>query len=715
MGIVSNAMLILSGVYLALGSLYLRFWLDKRSRRDYLAFSLFALSITLVAWFELGALHSQTPEEYLFYAWWNFLIGVLVTLSLAWFAYVYLRGRRWLFWTYCAFRLLGVVVHLILSNGINFREITSVGRVNVFGEALSYPIAVPNGWMILPHLSHILLLVFCIDASIRTWQRGERRRALVFGTGVVLSRAIASIVSIGVLWGSLHLPFFASFSIIFVIAATLYELNYDMHRAAMLAEKLEERDARLTETLDQLQLSAAAANVGFWTRKVGEGMVWLSEKAGDVWGFPSEMQVNVDDVFQNIHPADREPYMTNIREVEEWKNEYQIEYRFLSSDGDVRWIHSRGKVEVIDGSRIIRGAIVDITKLKMAEARLIETLEQLQLSASAANVGMWTSKIDEEEIWASEKAGEILGLRLGEEITRKDLFQHIHPSDHSLFFNTARELEEGKNEFQIEYRIMLKDGNVRWVHSRGKVEEVDGSRVIRGAVVDITKLKTAEGIVRELSHKLINAQEKERARLARELHDDLSQSIALLSVQLTILHNEPRDLEYVQDQLKQYISDLGRLSGDVRRISHELHPAILSQLGLEASLHNFCVDLAAAHSLEIDFEADELSGKLPEDVSLCLYRVTQESLQNVIKHSAATSAHVRIKSENAAICLSVSDNGNGFDPEAAKEKEALGLLSIDERVRAVKGQAKIISAVGEGTKIEVRIPVGPVSDEFSQN
>src|SRR6478736_3159970 len=189
----------------------------------------------------------------------------------------------------------------------------------------------------------------------------------------------------------------------------------------------------------------------------------------------------------------------------------------------------------------------------------------------------------------------------------------------------------------------------------------------------------------------MNAQEKERARLARELHDDLSQSISLLSVQLTLLRNEPRDLDYVQDQLDQSISDIERLSRDVRRISHELHPAILDQLSLEAALKNFCSDLAAAHSVRIDFEAEDLPRDLPLDISLCLYRVTQESLQNVIKHSAATSAKVRIVSVDGKVHLVVSDNGNGFDSASAKIKDALGLINIDERVRAVKGMANIIS------------------------
>src|SRR5204863_8762545 len=125
--------------------------------------TLCCLSVTLYSWFELCMMHSQTPQEYLFYTWWNFLIAIFNTLTIAWFAYENLRGRRWLFFSYCAFRLLGLVVHLTMPNGINFSEVTSVGRMTVLGETLSYPIAVPNPWMILPHLSHFLLLIFCLD------------------------------------------------------------------------------------------------------------------------------------------------------------------------------------------------------------------------------------------------------------------------------------------------------------------------------------------------------------------------------------------------------------------------------------------------------------------------------------------------------------------------------------------------------------------------
>ena len=578
-------------MYLALGLIYLRFWWAERGRTAYFAFAIACISYMLFSWFELGMLTAATPEEYIFYTWWAFIPGTVGLIAIAWFGVVHLQGRKWLFWTYSSLRILALILHLFMANGLHFLEVTSLAHRTVLGETLTYPLSVPNPWMALSHVCHVLLIIFFLDASVRCWRRGERRQALVFGTGTILFGTAVLLWGPLVLWGVVSFPIMASFSVLFFIVAMLYELNYDMHRAAMLTEQLEERDARLTETLDQLQLSAAAANVGMWTRKIGDENIWVSEKAGEIWGFPSGDQFRREDFLRNIHPADREHFISNVRE-----------------------------------------------------------------------------------------------------------------------------LDEGKNEFQLEYRVLTEDGKFRWIFSRGKVDSVNGDRFIRGAIVDITKLKTAEEAIHDLTGKLMNAQEKERARLARELHDDLSQNIALLAIQLATLRNEPKDLAYVKDQLDQFVSDVKRLSVDVHRISHELHPARLSQLGLETALRGVCRELSAAHALEIDFEAEDLPRDLPEDISLCLYRVTQESLQNVIKHSSATWANVQIKLGNGEVRLSVSDNGKGFDPWATKAKgEALGLISIDERVRAVNGDATVTSTVGVGTKIEVRIPVENSSEDGIRN
>ncbi len=224
---------------------------------------------------------------------------------------------------------------------------------------------------------------------------------------------------------------------------------------------------------------------------------------------------------------------------------------------------------------------------------------------------------------------------------------------------------------------------------------------------DITSRKRAEEEAHELSAKLMNAQEKERARLARELHDDLSQSLALLSIQLQSLARDGNDAVSLRDEVSDLTKQIQRLSSDVHRISHELHPAKLNQLGLVAAMRGFCREIGDAHGINIQFESRNVPRDLPGDVALCLYRIAQESLQNVCKHSGAGIVNVNLERSDGGICLVVSDNGCGFDPSAEKTNESLGLISMEERIRAVSGTVTIDSVIGSGTKIEASVPLPP--------
>jgi PAS domain S-box-containing protein len=338
-------------------------------------------------------------------------------------------------------------------------------------------------------------------------------------------------------------------------------------------------------------------------------------------------------------------------------------------------------------------------------AYLTETLEQLEMAAAAGNVGMWTRSVDGEILWASEKAGEIWGFSNGERFTQADLVELLHPDDHERVMSCVQALTSGKEEYQIEFRIVAKGGTLRWVQSQGRIEKVNGTPVVRGALVDITKQKMAETAVRQLSHKLITAQETERARVALELHDDLNQNIALLSIQLGMLQKQPKDLDFVTGQLGQFMSDVERLSKDVHRISYELHPAKLTQLGLEAAVRGFCREFAEKHEVVVDFVAENIRSDASMDIELCLYRITQESLQNVIKHSKAQTVSVTINCDDEEIVLTIVDDGKGFDINSVKPNGGLGLISIDERAKHVDGTAVIRSMPGKGTTVEVRIPV----------
>lgn len=345
-------------------------------------------------------------------------------------------------------------------------------------------------------------------------------------------------------------------------------------------------------------------------------------------------------------------------------------------------------------------------KLASTEAIIQDDAESLRLSASAANLGLWKRNLADDTVAATDEWYRLLGYEPGTKLTFHDYLEMIHPDDRERVEAALRAVTEGGEEYATEYQITLANGETRWISSIGKAEIVNGvPRFLRGVSVDITKRKLAEQAAHELSGKLISAQEKERARLARELHDDLSQSLALLSIQLQTLGTKPSDSGAIRKHVDQLTEQIQRLSTDVHRISHELHPSKLSQLGLEAALRGFCREAGSARGIKTRFESQNFPRVLPNDISLCLYRIAQEALQNAGKHSDASLVNVSLSVEDGVIKLVVADNGCGFDPDTVRTNGSLGLISMDERIRAVDGKLTIQSVPDAGTKIEARVPL----------
>jgi signal transduction histidine kinase len=211
-----------------------------------------------------------------------------------------------------------------------------------------------------------------------------------------------------------------------------------------------------------------------------------------------------------------------------------------------------------------------------------------------------------------------------------------------------------------------------------------------------------------LSGRLITAYEDGRRRLAQAMHDDLSQRIALLAVELELLGQQPPDApEQIKERTDVLSSDVKALAADVHRTAHALHPVTLDRLGLAAATSAHCRDVERAYAIAIQSECRDVPRWLPPDVALCLYRVTQEALHNVVKHSGAKRAAVELTAADGEMCLSVSDDGKGFDVEAARDGAGLGLLSMRERVRLIHGRIEWRSQPGAGTRVDVRVPLPP--------
>jgi signal transduction histidine kinase len=209
-----------------------------------------------------------------------------------------------------------------------------------------------------------------------------------------------------------------------------------------------------------------------------------------------------------------------------------------------------------------------------------------------------------------------------------------------------------------------------------------------------------------MSRKLLRAQEQERSRIARELHDDINQRLALLSVEIQRMR-EANPITY--GELRSRMDELGKrtseISAVVQSLSHELHSSKLEYLGLASAMKGFCREFGDKHKAEVAFDSEGMPATVPHEISLCLFRVTQEGLQNAVKHSGVRRFEVKLNGSPTEIHLTIRDSGVGFDPELAKGAQGLGLISMQERVSLVKGTISINSKPHSGTEINVRVPL----------
>ena len=266
--------------------------------------------------------------------------------------------------------------------------------------------------------------------------------------------------------------------------------------------------------------------------------------------------------------------------------------------------------------------------------------------------------------------------------------------------------------YELDLQAVRSDGTKLWLTSRGEaVVDASGHPIyLRGTTQDITQRKLSEEALMAMSGRLITAQEEERTRIARELHDDLSQRMAVLQIGLEQFKQGMPDISSKAKQQLHTIAETAReVSSDIHSLSYQLHPARLELLGLVASLKGFCGEFSAQHKIDIQFLHSNIPGQIPKDVSLCLYRIAQEALQNVVKHSEAAEAEVELSGQSEEIELCISDSGRGFDVESAKRVAGLGIVSMRERLRLVGGRLSIESEPSRGTRICVRIPQAAIA------
>jgi PAS domain S-box-containing protein len=357
---------------------------------------------------------------------------------------------------------------------------------------------------------------------------------------------------------------------------------------------------------------------------------------------------------------------------------------------------------------LVRGMAHDVTDLVHAQKALRESEARLSLAIRAGRMYAFDWDAVTDVIVRTGQCAEILyWLDNPTQDTGQQFVASVHPEDREAYAAPATGLTPDEPTYHTSFRVLRPDGSVLWLETIGRVFfDEHGTRLrIIGMVADVTARKRAEEALSSVSRRLIEAQEEERARIARELHDDLSQRMALLQIGLARF---AQNIAGLSSQARQQLHDIAEEAADVSSgihdLAHQLHPSKLDTLGLVASLEGLCRELSHQHALQVRFVPLDVPKPIPKDVGLCLFRIVQEALRNVVKHSGVAEASVELSGHDDGIVLCISDSGAGFSAETAKARGGLGLVSMRERLRLVGGHLSVESEPSQGTRICIRIP-----------
>ena len=453
----------------------------------------------------------------------------------------------------------------------------------------------------------------------------------------------------------------------------------------------------------------------------------------DLVGF-SEDKLQVRSMLEITHAGDREATQAYLEEIQRGRaHVHELEKRYVRQDGEVVWGCTSVVLLLPDGRAPYSISVVqDISARKRAEELLRESEQRFRTIFE--NEGLGTSLVDRQghPIKCNPAIQKMLGFTQ-QELRSMAFTEFTHPDDIDLDWMLYSELVDGKRDkYEIEKRYIKKDGQMMWGHltvSRVKNEDGAPADYTVGMVEDITERKRAERELRaahdqltkelaertqaeaeivRLSVSLINAQEEERTRIARELHDDFSQQIAVLGITLSNIRRQiPEDRLEAREQAERAYGRVLAIGEGIRHLSHQLHPAIIEHSGLVAALESYCVEFESLTKVSATVQAEGSFDDLSANATLGIFRIAQEALQNIWKHSGVTEAGICLARAGEHVGLLISDRGIGFDPAQPSKDAGLGLVSMRERARLLGGTLTVESSAGHGTTIIVDIPVNP--------
>jgi two-component system NarL family sensor kinase len=473
-----------------------------------------------------------------------------------------------------------------------------------------------------------------------------------------------------------------------------------------LQAEIDERqraELALRESEAKFRLVAETAPCAIWILQ-GERLVYVNRYAESLSGYSRDELFSMNP-WELVDPKFRAMGEERSRaRLRGESPEPRYQFKIRTKRGEVRWLDFSGARTNFEGKPAILATAFDITAIKRAEQQLLERTMYLDALIANSPLGIVT-KDEQNRVMFCNPAFERMFHYSQNELQGKEIDDII--ASHDLEeANRMTFAVRGGGVVHATTQRRRKDGTLIDV-------ELHGIRVFSGETFvgafsiyqDITERRRSEEKLQALRNRLTRTQEDERSRIARDLHDDIGQRLALLTIDLEQMKlASQQDGSALAKELEALVRTAGEITSDVHNVSRRLHPSQVELLGLAPALNNFCREFANRNSMRIQFTSACLTCKLPEDASLCLFRVAQEAIRNVHKHSGCREALVELDEISGSLRLRISDRGNGFDPSLAEATQGLGLLSMEERLRSMGGELFVHSRPGGGTRIEATIP-----------
>ncbi len=360
--------------------------------------------------------------------------------------------------------------------------------------------------------------------------------------------------------------------------------------------------------------------------------------------------------------------------------------------------------------RVLGELIVGALERRIAEDAFRRSEARLASGAALAGLAYYEMDFGEGLAYVDDRLREMVGIPQGAAQALQVLdhwVEHLHPDDRARVLEMRKRLHGGTvDSISIEYRFLHPIRGQQWMHHLARVATRDASGraiVSYGVIRDITKSKIADEQIRDFGRRLIHAQEQDRALLARDLHDDVTQRLAVLAIDVG--RAELAATDPAQARTMRTVRDgLVRLSEDVHALAYQLHPSVLVELGLDEALRAESERFGQRSGVALSLDLDPVPAWLGRDAALCAFRVAQEALNNIVRHADARAASLTLRSMDGGMLVAVRDDGVGFDAEDPATRRTLGLVSMRERVHAAGGTLDIESSPGQGTAVFAWVP-----------